>query len=357
MRLAVFALLPDAEWNRETTCWLESLIRSLAESSTHQVVLYTNAESAAGPGAGNLRMEQAVYAPFFLSRWRQHRHWRQQLQAQNIQSVLFFGLLSVFATALPSALILQPNDMSRRRLLQQAVKGHAFKKIFVASHTALNKVTLAMGSRAGNITVLHGAPPVRNLVAPDTQFVKDLFTDGAAYFLCYGSLSNTDAAVLLLKAFSRFKRRQKSGWMLVLIAEETNGKLGELLATYKYRHDVVTVHRPGAEVAQALYAGAYCFVQPGAPGYFGTPLLRALSWGLPLIATEACREWAGAAALYFEAGNEEGLAEHLMALYKDEALQQKLAQAAVLRATDFSWQPLMAIYNETQPATEKHQGR
>ncbi len=341
MKLAVFALFPDAECDWETKHWLECLIRSLAESgSISQLALYTNTTLPDGLGVNNLRIEPAGSMRFYWSRWRQHRHWRKQLQAQNIHRVLFFGLQSVFATAYPSCLILQPRDAGRRRLLRQVLKGHAFEKIFIASQAAFSKAALTLGGQPA-INVLHGAPPVRTLVAPDTQLVKDRFTDGAAYFLYHSFLNDAASMVLLLKAFSRFKRRQKSGWKLVLILEESTGKSAQLLATYKYRHDVVTVQRPGAEVVQALYAGAYCFVQPGAPGYFGTALLRSLSWGLPLIGTHACREWAGAAALYFEDGSEEQLAEHLMAVYKDEGLQQRLAGAAAAQAIRFSWQPLL----------------
>jgi glycosyltransferase involved in cell wall biosynthesis len=251
------------------------------------------------------------------------------------------GLNSAFATPLPSYLILQVSDFGRRRQLSQKLSKTAFKKVFVASHAALNKIALPAESKAQNITVLHGAPPEQNLEVQDTQLVKDRFTDGAEYFLCHASFNDIDAVILLLKAFSRFKRRQKSSWKLVLAPEESAGRVEALLATYKYRHDVVMVHNPAPEVVQALYAGAYCFVQPAAPAYFGAALLRALSWSLPIIATGASREWAGGAALYFEAGDDENLAEHLMALYKDEALRQKLVQAAAQQAAGCSWQPLI----------------
>jgi glycosyltransferase involved in cell wall biosynthesis len=342
MKLAVFALFAGGENNRESKNWIQQLTLALAKMGHfEQVILYTDEEELAGLSARNLHTEWAKPARFFWNRWQQHRLWRSQLQQQSVQSVLFLGLKSAFATPLPSHLILHAPDFGHRRQLSQKLSGAAFKKVFVASHAALNKIALPAESKAQNITVLHGAPPEQNLEVQDTQLVKDRYTDGAEYFLYHASFYDTDAAILLLKAFSRFKRRQKSSWKLVLAPEEGPGKLKELLATYKYRHDVVMVHSPGPEMIQALYAGAYCFVQPAAPTYFGTALLRSLSWSLPIIATGASREWAGSAALYFDEDKEENLAENLMALYKDEALRQKLVQAAAQQAAVFSWQPLI----------------
>jgi glycosyltransferase involved in cell wall biosynthesis len=355
MKLAVFALFAGGENNRESKNWIQQLTLALAEMGHfEQVILYTDEEELAALRARNLRTEWTKPARFFWNRWQQHRLWRSQMQEQNITSVLFLGFNSAFRILLPSYLILHAPDFGRRRQLSQKLSGAAFKKVYVASQAALNKIALTAGNKAQNITVLHGAPPEQNLEVQDAQLVKDRFTDGAEYFLYHGAFNDIDAAILLLKAFSRFKRRQKSSWKLVLAPEESPGKLEELLATYKYRHDVVMVHSPGPEVVQALYAGAYCFVQPAAPTYFGTALLRALSWGLPIIATGASREWAGSAALYFDDDNEESLAEHLMALYKDEALRQKLVQAATKQAAEFSWQPLIdAICSKNQEAKQQ----
>jgi glycosyltransferase involved in cell wall biosynthesis len=344
MKLAVFALFQDAEHDEESRHWLQQLVRALAQSSTtEQLILYTDQEQSPGLSAQNLRIEQVEPARFFWRGWQQQRLWRKQLQEQNVQSVLFFGLQSVFAVSCPSYLVLVPADMGRGRQLRQRLKGPDFKQTFVASEAAFHEVARKLGGPAHSITVLHGTPQERQLEVPDTQLVKDRFTDGAEYFFCSGSLQDTDAVILLLKAFSRFKRRQKSGWKLVLAPEKNSGKLAELLATYKYRHDVVLVPRPDNEIAQALYAGAYCFVQPAAPAYFNMALLHSLSWGLPIIAAAACREWAGAAALYFDDADEESLAAQLMTLYKDEGLRQRLAAAAAQRAAEFSWQPLLQI--------------
>lgn len=342
MKLAVFALFAGGENIKESKNWLQRLILALAEMGRlEQVILYTDEEELATLRAHNLRTEWTKPAGFFWNRWQQHRLWRSQLQQQNVQSVLFFGFNSAFNTSLPSYLILHPADFGRGQPLSQKLSGAGFKKIFVASHAALHKIAQPAASQAQNITVLRGALPEQDLEVQDTQLIKDRFTDGAEYFLYHGAFKDVDAAILLLKAFSRFKRRQKSSWKLVLAPEENAGRLEALLATYKYRHDVAVVHSPEAEVVQALYAGAYCFVLPAAPTYFATTLLRSLSWGLPIIATAASREWAGSAALYFNESDEENLAEHLMALYKDETLRQKLVQAAAQQAAEFSWQPLI----------------
>jgi glycosyltransferase involved in cell wall biosynthesis len=68
-------------------------------------------------------------------------------------------------------------------------------------------------------------------------------------------------------------------------------------------------------------------------------LKEALLAGLPVIALQdaATSEWVQDAALYFDAGDDETLAAHLMQVYKDEALQGSLSAKAKATAVKYSW--------------------
>jgi glycosyltransferase involved in cell wall biosynthesis len=120
----------------------------------------------------------------------------------------------------------------------------------------------------------------------EKEQVKAIYTEGKEYFLFTGNIYPEDQLLVLLKAFSQFKKWQLSNMKLVL-AGATNKKtarLKEKLATYKYREDVVILENPSPELITNLLQAAY------APVYIDK--------------------------------SEEELARHLSLLYKDESFRK-----------------------------------
>ncbi|OLY94085.1 hypothetical protein BUE76_20965 [Cnuella takakiae] len=323
--------------------WPEQLVTLFTRNDAPaKLVLFTYDSHHAASAHERLQVVVLQRPRFFWSRYRQHRALRAQVAELKADRVLFYGISSYVAGMAKPALILTADDFRKKRVLQLRKKAFAGLPVFVANKQARENVLGLTGNKQP-VTVVYGCLPGRSVVELDTQLVKDRFTAGAEYFLYQGALSQKAELINLLKAFSRFKRRQKSGWKLVLVPgkPEPLKDLEDLLATYKYREDVVLVAAPAPEVVESLFAAAWCFVYPSLPGYTPNPLLQALAWQLPLIATNACKEWVGAAGLYFEPGDEVALADHLMYIYKDEGLHQRLREAALAEQVKFSWQPLL----------------
>lgn len=96
----------------------------------------------------------------------------------------------------------------------------------------------------------------------EREQIKEKYAGGTEYFLYAASIYPVDPLILLLKAFSYFKRWQQSN-MKLIVAGATNRKtekLKEKLATYKYREDVILIENPAAEALIELTAGAYASV-------------------------------------------------------------------------------------------------
>lgn len=89
----------------------------------------------------------------------------------------------------------------------------------------------------------------------------------------------------------------------------------------------------------ALYRGAAAFVFPSLYEGFGLPILEAMSYGAPVIASNAASipEAGADAALYFRAGNRDSLAGQLAHVLTDSSLAQRLSAAGRARAASMTW--------------------
>ncbi|MCY4145516.1 MAG: glycosyltransferase family 1 protein [Chloroflexi bacterium] len=90
----------------------------------------------------------------------------------------------------------------------------------------------------------------------------------------------------------------------------------------------------------ALYSGARALVMASLYEGFGLPALEAFACGTPVISSNlsSLPEVAGEAALLVDPYDVAGIAEAVLALEKQPALRQRLAQAGYQRAAGFTWQ-------------------
>jgi len=187
--------------------------------------------------------------------------------------------------------------------------------------------------------------------APNTLFqpidyqqkeaVKAKYSAGCEYFIYAGSIHPRKNPVNLLKAFSRFKKRQRTNMKLIFagrLAWKTD-EFTKLLSTFKFRNDVIlTGYLEKKELAK-LVASAYALVYPSFFEGFGVPPLEALQCGVPAIVSNnsAMPEVGADAYLYIDPLNPDDIAEKMMLIYKDETLRTRLIENGKKRLPLFSW--------------------
>ena len=203
------------------------------------------------------------------------------------------------------------------------------------------------------IAVLPGA--ARTIFQPveweKAKTIKEKFTGGQEYFLVAGSIHPRKNLLTLLKAFSLFKKWQKSNMKLVIAGRWAwqNEAITEKLATYKYRNDLVITGYISEQDMAEVMAGAYALVYPSLWEGFGLPLLEAMQCGVPVLASDqpALRETGGDAPCYFDPQDPDDLAEKMKKLYRDEKWKQELVEKGWQQNKKFSWQKTAAML-ETQ---------
>jgi len=107
----------------------------------------------------------------------------------------------------------------------------------------------------------------------------------------------------------------------------------------------------------ALYSSCRLFIYPSIYEGFGLPPLEAMACGAPVItsAIPSISEVVGNAAELVAPGSVDGLAQSLARLLEDEPGRERLSQAGLNRAREFSWDHtarlMLEVYRE---ASERH---
>jgi glycosyltransferase involved in cell wall biosynthesis len=173
----------------------------------------------------------------------------------------------------------------------------------------------------------------------EKETLKETYAEGKEYFFAAAGGATQEEIVELLKAFSLFKKRQRSNMQLVLTGKDpTSDKdLGELLATYKYRGDVHWAGPLSEEDGFRLAGAAYALVFPFGRDTLGTGILDAWNAGVPVITTDrTCLPDTADTVLYARPGDPAALAGQLMLIYKDESLRNRLIINGTQQGQSFS---------------------
>ena len=217
------------------------------------------------------------------------------------------------------------------------------KKLVTVSAFTKADIIQQYGVADDKIQVVYGAADQRfhPISWQEKENTKQGFADGREYFLFTGGIHPRKNLLNLLKAFSLFKKWQKSN-MKLLVA----GRLAwqydaivEKLKTYKYRDDVVLLgYLPDEQLARVT-ASAYALVYPSFFEGFGLPILEAMQSEVPVITsnTSSMPEIGAKAALYADPSDPDAIAKQMLHLYKDETLRAGLIEAGKQQAALFNW--------------------
>lgn len=192
-------------------------------------------------------------------------------------------------------------------------------KIIVPSQTTKDDLIKWYDASPEKIVVIpHGFTPLTDSGVP---LPAGLSPHG--YFLFIGRIERKKNLSTLIQAFSRIK----TGHKLVLAGKPGVGHK-EIVAEAAKNPNVMLTGYVEDAVKAALLKNAFAFVFPSLFEGFGLPLLEAMQFGLPILASDipATREVAGAAARYFSVGNVEELAEAMEAVIKNTAVPRAAYQ-------------------------------
>lgn len=200
------------------------------------------------------------------------------------------------------------------------------------------------------ITVVY--PACKEIFCPLSDIKKEEIkkrrTGGKNYFLYAGVIHPRKNLANLLKAFSIFKKRQKSDWKLVLAGGLAHNykSFAAHLNTYKYRDDVIMTGCLEEEEMAALTGAAYAMIDPCFWKGSAVQALAAMNSHIPLIASGnlLVQEIAGEAALYVNPAEPKDIADKMMLLYKDEPLRSSIIEKGKIIAAQYNWEKTADLF-------------
>lgn len=168
----------------------------------------------------------------------------------------------------------------------------------------------------------------------EKQAIKNKYTAGKEYFVYTGMTGTAGNLLNLLKAFSLFKKRQQSGFKLLLAGDidKKDKAFAESLATYKYREDLILAGPVTSNEKARLVAAAYALVDPSLQEGTGIPPLEAAASDVPAIAVTGQPLLEKEAFLEADTSDYADIAAQMMLLYKDETLRNRLIEKARVSA-------------------------
>lgn len=198
----------------------------------------------------------------------------------------------------------------------------------------------------GNIETIHlGISELGNENIQNDELVLSKYSlDDSQYFLFVGRFEWKKGVDRLIRGFDAYKssRGVDDKLKLLLVGKDGFGSedLKKMIAGSKYRDFIV---RPGFVTDQdlgALYRRASAFVFPTRFEGFGMPILEAMSYNVPVVASDIqiLKEIGSDAFLAVDADNAESWQDALYSIHFNQKLREDLIRKGCVVISKFSWQ-------------------
>lgn len=226
------------------------------------------------------------------------------------------------------------------------------KTIIASSQFLKAEIINRYKSAPGKIQVIY---PGRHedsavLSIEERESIKEKYANGNEYYVYAGPIDPGKNLMNLLKAFSAFKKRQKSSMRLVIVSRQAQ-QHEELIASlklFRFRDDVTLLTSQSSNELTSIIAASYAIIYVPFIEDNSSVLFTAMQAEVPIVTssagamTELCEE----AALYAHPENFKEIAVKMMDLFKDENLRKKLIEKGKEQVKKFSLQQSAGFYWE-----------
>lgn len=224
--------------------------------------------------------------------------------------------------------------------------------VITVSHYSRREILRHSTLTPDRVHVVHSAhePIFRPLAAAETRDLRERLRLRQRVLLA----DATKNPACTLRAYRALPRETREQTSLVLFSRRPPARFVEAAAA---DGECLLLLRPPRDELIALYNLANFFIFPSWYEGFGIPALEAMACGTPPIASDrgSLPEVVGGGGIVVDAEDHEAIAATVRDLFAQPAAYDRLREAALARAQQFSWeraaQQTMAVYDV---ATHRH---
>lgn len=181
--------------------------------------------------------------------------------------------------------------------------------------------------------------------------VKKKYTDGKDYFLFVGSLHPRKNIARLLQAYDAFRKAGGTDKKLLIVGDRYwwTSEIKNAYEGMQHKDDVVFAGRLKDENLYKAMGAAYALTYVPYFEGFGIPIVEAMQCNVPVITSNVTSmpEVAGDAALLADPFSVDSITQAMLALDKDKALYNSLAEKGKARCELYSWDRTAALLWES----------
>lgn len=163
-----------------------------------------------------------------------------------------------------------------------------------------------------------------------------------SYILCLSTVEPRKNMLRTIKAFEQLLIKGLDNYQLVLVGGNgwNNGEIYDYYKSHNMEDSVIFTGYASDEEIKHIYANATVFVYPSLCEGFGIPIIEAMQSGTPVITSNiSCMpEVAGKACELVNPYSVSDIEHAIEKIISDEKLREKMREAGIKRAAEFSWE-------------------
>lgn len=233
-----------------------------------------------------------------------------------------------------------------KRLLPRSVKRAA--RVITISQFTKDRIVSILQKSPNDIFITPIPPPPN--VHKEVSLSPDLLSKGikaGKYALYVGTVEPRKNLIALVESFNLLPGSLKKSYALVIAGGKgwkDENILSAINEAVRKGANIILTGYVSEDEKAALYQKAALFVLPSHYEGFGMPLLEAMSYGLPVAASDipVFHEVAGSAALYFDKDSPENIAHVISQVLTDSKLRDYYRELGAERSKEYDWNKVAA---------------
>ena len=332
-------------------CTLDLLISVLNKDKQNQYLIYTKQGSGlAGSLAGIDHPNFKVIEVGFGSLWKEIGLFfasKSDIYIFNgqVAPILFFpknSLVLVYDFAHKYFKVDSFSKKLKNYFMDFSIKlgGMRAKRIISISQATKDEMVKFYNTKAEKIDVMYLG--ISGMYDLDQQKISNAVDN---FFFFIGTIKERKNVFNIVKAFILFRKENPEYQHKLFLSGKYNQQspyIKKMLAYIKEadrQNDVIFLGHVTDQEVSFLYHNARALVFPSLLEGFGFPILESMSCGTPVITSNisSLKEVAGNAAIQVDPHNVKEIAQAIQNLVEDDDLHQRLIEAGLKRAEEFSW--------------------